>query len=80
MKYTTRYIIPMQRGFMYKEALSIINAFSASNIKSGFIIGGIAVYPKNETDMDKMKLICGTFGVLYDMGLTMQEENAIFRN
>lgn len=79
MKCTTRYNIPTQHGFMYKEALNIINAFSAANIKSNFIIGGIAVYPKNETDINTMKLICKTFGVIYDTGLTLQEGDTIYR-
>jgi len=74
-----RYTIPVQRGFMFEEALRMINELRKVNIDSNITVGGLAVYPENQSKVNILHSICTNFGVEYDKGFSMKEEDAIYR-
>lgn len=75
-----RYTISAQQGLLYEDAKKILKALSSADIRAHFMIGGIAIYPKNKEEFKIMQTICGAFGVVYDEGATEKEEDIIHYN
>jgi len=74
-----RHSIPTQPGFMYDEAVRFVDAMKAAKIDANITVGGVAAYPKDESEVQTMMSICKAFDVVCDEGLTFREEDMIYR-
>ncbi len=64
---------------MFEDALKMMNVLRKINIESNITVGGLVVYPTNNYEVNMLHSISNNFGVKCDRGLSMKEEDIIYR-
>jgi hypothetical protein len=66
-------------GITYDAACALMDELKAKNISSNITVGGLAIYPENNTAAIIMQDLCVNYNTYASEGRTPKEEDILFR-
>lgn len=73
------YSVDTCRELNYERALRLIDELKKNNIDANISVGGIGIYPSTNKEKSDMMYVCKKYGVKPSKGLTMREQDTLYR-